>query len=265
MVNKVILFLISLALFSCASSDFSGDGFSDSPDSPDSFNVNLNENFWLTLPEPGFLTIIGVSGPRLRPELEISAAREDAARRASMFHHNEVIFKSSESTGSGFFNYFVQSETTIFYDTDLEPYMEVLTFDPERDVIRSGNSICIRFSYPLYLSGFPRPFSIGSADPDERPEWISRPPSEIGPFLAGVGFARRQQRLSDTIMRSTESAAAALISRVSALVTDRIVTVDQSSAIFSRQESRGSLTNFLLLEIWIDPVTQDVWTLAIAQ
>ena len=225
-----------------------------------------NEDFWLTLPEPGRITVIGVSGPRSRQELEIAAAREDAARKISMLLGLEVSFESIQNIGSGFFDFYTDTDISLVYDMELIDRIEGLSFNPEGDLLRRGGSLCIRFSYPVY----PGPLNFDSAgiypeNPGVRPPWISRPPAEIGGFTAGVGFARRQQRLSDTIMKATESAAAALVSQFSAHVTVREVTVDFTTTVFFHQESRGRLAHFLVLETWIDPVSQDVWILAIAE
>ena len=180
-----------------------------------------------------------------------------------MFHGIEASYVSIQDIGTGLFSYFTDTETSIFYDTELAPYIEKLSFDPERDLIMSGSSVCIRFTYPV---SFPGTVDYSpQKNPDGSPGWTTRPPAEIGAFLVGVGYARRQQRLSDTIMRSIESAAAVLVSQVSANITAREITVDHASATFFHQESRGILMNFLVLETWLDPVTQDVWTLVIAE
>ena len=86
----------------------------------------------------------------------------------------------------------------------------------------------------------------------------------IGNFYAGVGFSGRQLRQSDTIARSYESAVVAIVSQISTTVRTRDTSTGSSSQSMT-QRSRGNLSNFTVLEIWIDPDTRAVSTLAVAR
>ena len=259
MINKAVIFGIALALCACA-----GTNNIDKVSSPPAASQTKDSSFWITLPKPGELVIIGVSGPQMKHETEIAVAREDAARKAAMYHNLMASYVSMQSVGSGFLDYYADSDIRLDYDQQLEKYLDKLEFDPERDVMTTiGGAIFIRFSYPAAFPG-----NIGytfGKNADGSPEWINRRPSEIGGFMTGVGFARRQLRQRDTVARSCEAAAAALVSQVGASISTRDVSAAGENLTVIRQRSTGRLINFLVLEIWIDPESDAVWTLAIAK
>ena len=266
MIRKLFLVCAGVCLCACASFSSQRDEYSNSSAASGSFSA-IEGNFWTTLPKPDSLVLIGASAPQSRPEYEINAAREDAARKASMFHGLLASNESVQSIGTGLFNYYADAETTIIYDDYLDPYIDKLKFDPALDMAKIGAYTFIRFSYPAV---FPETINLRfGKNPNGSPGWTTRPPAEISGYLAGVGYARRQQRINQTCARSFESAIAGLVSQVSASVSvaDSSVvtgnTVRNTSIVY--HESRGRLENFLILEIWIDPVTEAVWTLAIAK
>jgi hypothetical protein len=149
------------------------------------------------------------------------------------------------------------------YDQEFEKYIDKLTYDPESDVMHIGNVLCIRFSYP---ADFPGDINYSCAEnPNGSPGWTTRPPQEINGLSVGVGFARRQSRMKDTIAKSYESAAAAIVSRLSAAVTTNVSSAENQNSSTIHQTSEGNLSHFLVLETWIEPDTQAIWTLAVAQ
>ena len=227
-----------------------------------SFDSISGENFWRTMPAPETLTIIGASGPQSRERYIAEVAREHAARNASMFHRIEASFINIHTTGTSFFDYDYLSELTIIFDENLEPYMERLDYDPDKDLVRIGNTTFIRFSYPATSSGTIN-FS-SRRNPNGSPVWSTNPPVIDG-YLVGVGHARRQIRTSDTLIRSGESAIAAFVSQISTTVSSKEMNVNSIISIVSTQESSGVLANYMILDIWIDPATQDAWTLAVAK
>jgi hypothetical protein len=205
-----------------------------------------------------------VSGRQSSREKEIDIAREDAARKAAMYHGVQVSSESVQSTGSGIFDFYVSSETNLDFDDDLEKYMDRLVYSASRDVITGSNGgVIIRFSYPV---SFPGTISYGFVrNPNGRPLWINNPPHEINGFMAGVGFSGRQSRQRDTLEKSCNSAAADLVSRVSTVVTVSETLTGSYNTTIIHQKSTGHLENFLVLEVWIDPETLAAWTLAIAK
>jgi len=199
----------------------------------------------------------------MRRESEIAAAREDAARKAAMYNGIYASFQTVHSSGTGLLNYYFESETRLDYDRDYEKYLEKLTFDPDRDVLDIDSGVFIRFSYP---AAFPANINYSfPKNPNGSPGWITEPPQDINGFRAGVGFARRQYRMRDTFVKSCDSAVAAIVSQSSTVMTTSDTVAESRSSSFFYQSSTGRLTHFLVLEIWIDPDNQNVWTLAVAQ
>jgi hypothetical protein len=80
-----------------------------------------------------------------------------------------------------------------------------------------------------------------------------------------TGFSGRQFYLRDTFQKSCDAAIAALVSRVSTAVKVDMASEGDSNTMVSYQRSTGRLDHFLVLEIWVDPKNQSVWTLAIAE
>ena len=220
-------------------------------------------NHLISVPARGSLVFLGVSGPQLKPELEVEAAREDAARKVSMYHGLTASFSNVQGSGSNALEYYSDLNFQLEYNTQLDPYKERLTHDPERDVSHGDNMVYILFSYP---GTYPVSINYTSAkERDGSPEWIKSPPLEIGGFMAQVGFARRQYRLRDTIARSSEDAIAQLIARSSSSMSTSDISRNELSSSFFTQQSRGRLLNFMILETWIDLKDLSVWTLTVAK
>jgi hypothetical protein len=246
--RNLALVCVALVLCACASSGKA---------------KGIDAGFWVTPPHPGSLTIVGMSGPLLKREREINAAREEAARKISMYHGVNVSFESVHSDGSSIFDYSSSSSLALEYDDDLEKYKDRLTYDGDRDVARSGGSVFIRFAYP---AGFPFPVSYTSRkNADGSPVWVQRPPGEIDGFTAGVGFSAKKSRVKDSYAASCDSAAAAIVSRLSTSVITTTIASPGKNTVTILQRSSGRLKGFLVLDIWVDPKTKAVWTLAIAQ
>ena len=252
---KINIFLCILFLFSsCTSSN---------KNIAPSTGSTVPDGFFVTPPQPAFLTIVGVSSRQLKRETEIENARIDAARKVSMYQGVKGIFESEHNIGSGFWDYYVALDSKIEYDENLEPYLEQLSYNQDRDVVLSDRGIFIRFTYPAI---FPEHIVYSSdRNPDGKPVWINKPPREFSGFTAGVGFSARQYRFQDTFVKSCEAAVIAIVNQLSTIITTRNVSSGYQNTSITNQRSEGSLVNFVVLEIWIDPETQAVWTLAIAQ
>ncbi|MCL1992241.1 MAG: hypothetical protein FWG66_04770 [Spirochaetes bacterium] len=258
MVKKILpaALLAAVLMLGCASTG-GGAVLPVAPPAPD-----IGGDFWVTMPGAGGLTIVGVSGPQLSEETAINNARQHAARNASMFHRVEASFSSRQVIGTGIFNFENVSEYTITYDKNLEPFMERLDHDPDRDVLRAGGTTGIRFSYPASL---PAPVSFSTArNPDGSPSWTTMPPVISG-YLVGVGHAGRRLRVGDTYASSVNAAIASIVSQILTITTARQEEVNSIITTVHTLESRGVLANFFVLETWLDPVSLSVWTLAIAR
>ena len=248
--NQLILFAV-LSLCSCASVNSGPKEIVGTPS-------------LLSLPKPDELIIIGIS-PRLSDKAdEINTAREDAARKVSMFHSVWATTETIQNIGAGYFDYYVETITSVDYNQNLEPYMERLSFDPDRDVTRNQEgTIFVRFTYP---ASFPGNISYYyGKNRDGSPEWTTNPPHEINGFLAGVGRSGRLSRVPDTILKAYEAAAASIASSTSTSITASNTEVQSMTESQIRSRSYERLTNFLVLETWIDPNTRAAWTLAVAQ
>ena len=246
---------IILNLCACAGTGAGGIGLSRS-----SGTVDLN--YWLTPPRQTELVVMGISPPQSKRELEITAARQDAARKISMYHSVQANIENIQNVG-GFLDYFAASDASVEYSQEIDQYLEGLSFDPERDVFTRNNAVFIRFTYPVAFPGTVQ-YTSGK-NSNGSPEWTTNRPQEISGFMAGVGFARKHTRTAETVFKSTESAVVALVSRISSSVNAGETATDTRGGSYVHQQSVGNLSCFLVLETWIDPKTEDVWTLAIAQ
>jgi len=222
----------------------------------------MADNFLITLPRPGALIIIGVSGHLQNPEDEIDAAREDAARKAAMYHGINASYESIYTVGSSIFDYQVKSNFTLEYDRELEQYMDKLAFDPNRDMATNNRAVFIRFTYP---TAFPGSISYGFVqNEDGRPVWTTNRPKQINGLVVGVGYAARQSRQQDTFIKSYEAALAEIVTQLSVIINTETISDGWNNTSTINMHGKVNLSNFLVLEIWIDPKTQAVWTLAVA-
>jgi hypothetical protein len=253
MVRRIALVFAALVLCACKSSGAANSGI-ESTQAPDSFLI--------TLPKPDTLIIIGVSGRQSKRETEIETALEDAARKASMYNGVRVSFKTEHNTGPGFFDYYTGSEINLEYDRELEKYKEKLIFSGNTDIMALDRGIIIRFSF---TASFPENVSYSFArNPDGRPGWITNPPGRINSLIAGVGYSGRLSRFGDAFEKSCNAAAADIVSRLSTVVEAKETSAEYQNTSSIHQYSEGYLESFIVLDIWIDPVTQAVWTLAVA-
>jgi hypothetical protein len=229
-----------------------------------SMKEQATSGHWITKPSEDSIIIIGISGLQVKTDDEITSAKEDAARKAAMYHGVRGNIESLHSNGANFFDYIADSKVELDYDTDYEKYIDKLTFDPKTDVLKTENLVFVRFKYAA--SPIPINFTA-SINNDGRPNWTySRDLPHFDGFLTAVGFARNQIKLKDTIKKSTEAAVARMIEDISTKImsTDKTATgMGASSMIQSKSE--GMLNNFHVIEFWIDPKTGYVYTLAIAR
>ena len=218
---------------------------------------------WITRSSDNTLVIIGVSNFMVRRDTEITAAKEDAAHKAAMYHGVHGTIESYHSAGANFFDYAADLKVDLEYDTNLAVYIDRLTFDPERDVVITDEAVFVRFTYAATVPSVDFTASMNEG----RPNWsYSRDLPQIDGYLTAVGFARNQVRLKDTINKSIDAAIARMIEEVSTQIvsSDKAGTgMGASGQIYTRSEAR--LNNFQILEFWIDPNTRYVYTLAFAK
>jgi hypothetical protein len=266
---------IVFLFFSCVSLGLgkSEQNFSSSDSNPSIVNEENNtpsvkeqstSGYWITRPSENTLIIIGVSNLQVKRDSEIAAAKEDAARKAAMYHGIQGRIESYYSSGANYFDFAADSKIELDYDTDHTKYIDRLTFDPEHDVVATDDAVFVRFKYTATAA--PVDY-ITSINDDGRPNWTySRDIPQINGYITTVGFARNQVRLKDTIRKASEAAVARMIEDMSTQIisNDKSGTGKGSSGQI-RTRSEGKLDNFQIIEFWIDPKTGYVYTLAIAK
>jgi hypothetical protein len=100
---------------------------------------------------------------------------------------------------------------------------------------------------------------------------VDNPPVDISGYAVGVGYAGRRDAHRDTVIASYENAILAIIQNQSINVWGASIGfhgsgfLDYSELNQKGMSANGVLTGFYVLEIWMDPATRAVWTLAIAR
>lgn len=219
--------------------------------------------------QDGQLIVFGISVRLSKPNDEIEAAKQDAARKVSMYHGIQGSVASVHRTAANILEYTSDSVINLNYDTDFERYLDRLTFDPEKDVTRtSGTSgspgaviVRMKYSAPDLVN-----FKYKSVITGGSPSWVNnRDLPEIPGYITAIGLSGRKNHLKDTISSSMQAAAARLIENASTQmsISDKTgSSIVSSTAMQSRSE--GKLYNFHALEFWVAD-NGAVYTLAVAR
>ena len=228
-----------------------------------SMQEQYSSGYFVTKPFNNRLIVIGISNPMLRRQEEIDAAKEDAARKVAMFYGIHGKIESVTGTNDNFFesNHIYNAE--LRYDSNYERFIEELTYDPAKDVLITNEGIFIRFQHETTVTSF----NYNARLINNRPTWTrNQDKPEIEGYAVSVGFARNQRRLKDTINKSIEDAISRMIEDQSTAVNTRDVSSSGQGASSSIHTiSEGKLNNFQIIEIWIEPGTRFVYTLAVAR
>jgi len=211
----------------------------------------------------GSLVVFGVSSRMVKRSEEITAAKEDAAKKVALYYGVSGSMESYHRDGDSFFDYIADSSVSIeSTHSDYSVFIDRLTFNPETDVITFQGGSIVRFRYG---TGIPRISYRGTLGSDGRPSWISRNNFSIEGYIAAVGFSQNQVWLRDTVMKATEAAAVRLISGIETSVETSTVVQGQSSVTYITTKSSGVLNEFRIIEFWIDPSNLSVYALGIAR
>ena len=219
---------------------------------------------WVSLPARGQLVIIGVSNRRIRRDWEIESARDDAARKALFYRGVKGMVRTvvSGAPGQGPAGA-MEAALEPLAPGDYGAVREALSFDPEKDVTRADGAVFVRFTCPA--PGAQRLDYVSAPWVNGEPLWIRRLPAIDG-HITALGFAGQQRHVRETVNKSCESAAAALIvsqrAHIKTLARDDYGRGASSHIV---ETARGELQGFMALEMWINPVTKGVWTLAAAR
>jgi hypothetical protein len=221
-----------------------------------------------SFPEDGWLVFTGVAGIRSRREESINLALEEAAKKISIFERVEGTVSSYSSQGSRFLDYRFETTGSIDYNRDYKAYIEKLEYDPDIDVFQHENTIFVR---TRYKGSLPLSYQSPASGSGGKPGWVDDPPPEISGYAVGVGYAGRRDVHRDTVIASYENAIFTMIQNQSSKVWGANTGfqgsgfLDYSAVDQKGTSAEGVLNGFYVLEIWIDPVTRAVWTLAIAR
>ncbi|GHV73026.1 hypothetical protein AGMMS49940_03280 [Spirochaetia bacterium] len=266
MVKPWKIVLLNMLLLCVCAGSANVPRLSSAPSSPP---APLAFNFLATTPAHNELVFLGVSGRRLWRKDAVRAALEDAARKVALYHGVEGHFTQQGSRGLGFFDSEAVVEKELIFDEGL--YKNIgkdLQYNPDTDVYEYDDTIFVRTRYAGngFTINYPR------SPPQEKPVWISSPPWSFEGFVAGVGYANRHKYLKDAIIKSYEAAVYAIIRNTSNTIGGSVDTYKDSANTLGSVDvntaytvsSSAILKGFYVLEIWIDPATKAVWTLAVA-
>ena len=228
-----------------------------------SMQEQYSSGYFITKPSNNRLIVIGVSNPMLRRQEEIDAAKEDAARKVAMFYGIQGNVESIINTNDNIFENSHTYNAELKYDSNHEKFIERLTYDPQQDILITNEGIFIRFQYETTIANI----NYNARIINNRPTWTrNQDKPEIEGYVTSVGFARNQRRLKDTINKSTEDAISRMIEeQYSTLNTSDVSEFGQGASTSIHSVSEGKLNNFQVIEMWIEPRTRFVYTLAIAK
>jgi len=212
----------------------------------------------------GEIVVIGVSSRLVRRADEILAAKNDAARKIAMFYGISGTVESFHRAGAGFFDFIAKSRINLEPAiADYTRFIERLTFNPEYDVIEFPGGTLIRFTYSAEVA---RLNFTNTLDTNGRPAWIdNRNLPSVDAYMVAVGFSQNQVWLRDTVIRSTQAAAAALLKMTGTLTETETVVLNGQAVTYIHSRSEGRFRNFRIIGLWIDPENMSVYTLGIAR
>jgi hypothetical protein len=255
------ILLLCAVIFSSCAGFFVKNPASAAPEDINKPDIWMDRGHLVSGPGPGTLVVIGVSGRMRSMEREIDSALDDAARQIALYQGLKGKVVTVIRTGSGYRDFYLAAESELdpLDESAYAAYREALRFDQKKDLIRTDYAVFLRCVYdvPGILPVVQR------RGTDGEPAWLHGDIVEIPGYISAVGFAKNHRYLKETIVRSRESAAAALLARSSVHI--ETITQDQlNRETIDRETIEGELFHFMVLETWIEPETGSVWTLAAA-
>jgi hypothetical protein len=225
----------------------------------------------LCAPSENGLVFIGIAGKRSNPKETVQIALENAAKRVAVFHQVSGEYVSVNSIGSGAFDYSSVTGKELYYDEEgSKQYIDALEYDAETDTMEMGNALFIRATYRS-APPVPVTFRPVYSGKDKRPDWVDNASLQFDGYEVGIGYAGRRSAMADTFSVSYENAIFAIIKNIDARII-RTDVIQQSSRLLGYASlsedviyAQGSLVHFYVLDAWLDPANNSVWTLAIAK
>jgi hypothetical protein len=236
---------------------------SSSPSVPTMREQN-SAGYWIFRPANGKLTVIGISNRMLRQNDEITAAKEDAAKKVAMFYGARGKVERISSTGSGNYDSTIfASNSEITYTANYENFIEQLTYNAETDLIRTNNGVFIRFQHDTAAANI----DYTARYENNHPTWTrNEDMPRVNGYISAVGISQNQRRMKDTIFKATENAIIQMVEQISVAINTRDFTAAGEGSLSTiLSQSEGQVVNFQVIEIWTDPNTRYVYVLAIAR
>jgi hypothetical protein len=215
----------------------------------------------------GAIVVFGFGSRRQKREDEITAAKNDAARKVAFFHGVKGTVESSQTTGGNFFSNDFDSQINLENMVEYEQFIEQLQYDPGSDVLLYERGTIVRFKYAANTPSVNSPGTAAGSFSGARPGWTngSNLPVVAG-YITAVGISRNQRLVGDTVMKSTVATVAAIIERVSVSVQSSDLDVSGQGAVSQiNTKSEAVLDGFMVLEFWINPDNGFVYSLGIAR
>jgi hypothetical protein len=220
-----------------------------------------DSGYWVTTPQDGAITILGIAGRRSNREDAIKEALADAARKAALYHGVSGESAAVLNQGAGSLDYFADFEYRLDILNNAEDYIGDLVFDEGKDVLEKDGSVFVWTQY----SGVSAIPAYETALEGNVPRWVKDYAADVPGFLTAVGFSRNKGSLQKTCQASYENAIASLLPRLSSKVTGGVI--DTAGGRITRNITTGSgvLENVMILETWFDRKINALWTLLAAK
>ncbi|MDR2759961.1 MAG: LPP20 family lipoprotein [Spirochaetaceae bacterium] len=226
-----------------------------------SFEEMYDSNYWVTKPQGGAITVLGIAGRRSNREEAITEALADAARKAALYHGVRGESAAVLNQGSGNLDYFSDFDYRLYLLNDVENYISDLVFDRNKDIVEKDGSVLVRVQYfgvsdiPVYET------ILGNGTP----AWVSDYTASVPGFLIAVGYSKNRGSLQKTYQASYENAIVSLLPRLSSRVSNEVIDTEGGKITRNISISSGVLENVMILETWFDRKINALWTLVAAK
>jgi hypothetical protein len=226
-----------------------------------SFGEVYESGYWVTKPQGGTITVLGIAGRRSNREEAIIEAFTDAARKVALYHGVHGESTAVLNQGSGNLDYFSNFDYRLNLLNNAENYIDDLVFDKDKDIVEKDGSVLVRVQYSG-VSDIPAYETILE---NGTPVWVRDYTASLPGFLIAVGYSKNRGSLQKTYQASYENAIVSLLPRLSSKVTNEIIDVDGGKVTRNISTSSGVLENVMLLETWFDRKINALWTLVAAK
>jgi len=206
------------------------------------------------------------------PKDTLQFALENAAQRVAMFHRVAGEYLSENNIGSGAFDYSYNVQTRLYFDQEgSKQFVEALSYNSDKDAVEIDNAFILRTTFASSLSN-PIKYRPTHRKSDGKPDWVENSNIKIEGYEVGIGYAGRHSTMAATCDTSFKNAIFSIIRTVqtTARVSDMLYQATDSLFAYKTANenliyAQASLDGFYVLDMWIDPKSKAVWTLAIAK